>query len=106
MNQYRNNDNITGWLAPDGEFWGCAPYDHLNMMQADMGIMSEEELENKGWIKIYQTPNTLSWYGDTAIISQLNNLPYDYFAYKHGTPTEAQKIILSQKGILIHNEDE
>ena len=71
-----------------------------------MGIMSEEELENKGWIKIYQTSNTLSWYVDTSIIIQLNNLPDDYFAYKHGTPTEAQKIILSQKGILIHNEDE
>ena len=34
--EYRDDSCSTGWIAPNGEFWGCEPYDHLNMMQVDM----------------------------------------------------------------------
>lgn len=105
--QYRDDSCFTGWVAPDGEFWGCESYDHLNMMQVDMGIKDENELENRGWIKIYRDPMAFEpkIYGNTAVWLRLND-KLDYFAYRVGTPTFKQIQVLKAKGVEIHKHEE
>src|SRR5574344_1524775 len=49
-----SNKEKTGWLSPDGSFYGC-DY-HLHSMQAELvHHHSEGELEKLGWIKITRT---------------------------------------------------
>lgn len=51
----RDDTEVTGFVAPDGEFIGCSAYDHENVAEVLFGC-SENELMNKGYIKIYEIP--------------------------------------------------
>lgn len=51
----RDDSCITGWIAPDGEFFGCAPMDHVRLAQYYLKT-TEEHLEQEGWIKITEVP--------------------------------------------------
>ena len=78
---------ITGWLAPNGDFFGCAPEDHWDMAKYVFG-KTERELEDSGYLKIYEVPFRLR-----ALLN--NKTAYGYF----GRPTEAQMITLENLGI-------
>ena len=46
-----NNSYRTGWLSPEGVFFGCESWFHNN--QANLVHKKEEKtLENEGWVKI------------------------------------------------------
>lgn len=46
-----DNSYRTGWLSPDGNFFGCAYY--LHSLQAKFILKKTElELENEGWCRI------------------------------------------------------
>lgn len=45
----------TGWLNPDGEFFGCVPWCHR--LQAEIiHQKTEVELEEEGWVRITYNP--------------------------------------------------
>lgn len=46
-----NDKYRTGWLSPDGTFFGCEAYHHKLQAQYVHG-MRETALENNGWIRI------------------------------------------------------
>ena len=94
--KYRDDSEKTGWISPDGEFWGCGPQDHYKLATIDLGRNDETDLEAEGWIKIYTYPIEMRLAG----ISTPKNV-YDYF----GKPTEAQKNTLTMKGITLHEFD-
>ena len=87
----KKNDYTTGWIAPDGEFFGCAPEDHYDMAIYVLGANTESELEDAGWLKVYKVPWRL------RTMSSYYKEPYGYF----GRPTPAQEITLERLGIEI-----
>jgi len=89
----RDDSETTGWIAPDGEFFGCSPRDHRNMAVYLFG-MEEDELEEKGYLKIFENPNMV-------IINALLNgeEPHRYEAYVRRYTTEAQRETLAKKGL-------
>ena len=46
-----NKESNEGWISPSGEFFGCDFYYHRTIAEKYLKS-SEEELENKGWIKL------------------------------------------------------
>ena len=45
----------TGWLSPEGRFYGCEPWCHR--LQAELiHERTERELEEEGWVRITYTP--------------------------------------------------
>lgn len=94
----RDDTQITGWLAPDGAFYGCSPMDHMaledHVLQRDA-----TELEDEGWIKIYENSinmrmHHISKYGE--------DLPqYDYLGMHY--PTPQQQEVLLKKGLTLHD---
>lgn len=83
---------ITGWIAPDGEFFGCAPEDHDDLAEYVLE-KTQSELEETGWLKVYEVPWRLR-----AIATYREDYgPYSYF----GHPTEKQEITLERLGIKI-----
>ncbi len=46
-----NNNLKTGWLSPDGKFYGCKEYQH-GMQAVLIHKKDEFELEQEGWIRI------------------------------------------------------
>lgn len=51
-----------GWLAPDGRFYGCAPYEHEDI--ASLVLKTDERsLEKSNWIKLYRDyPSGVGFY--------------------------------------------
>ena len=49
------HDYQTGWLSPDGQFYGCDYRDHNNFALYIFDCY-EDELENRGYCKIYRSP--------------------------------------------------
>ena len=88
----RDDSQITGWLAPDGEFFGCAPTDYLDL---ENYVIKKDArlLEKEGWIKIYEIP----W----QLCNVTNQSNYSYFGEKH--PTPQQQEVLRDKGIYIED---
>ena len=93
----RDDTQITGWLAPDGTFYGCSPMDHIAL--EDYVLQRDAmELEDEGWIKIYENPinmrmHHISEYGE--------DLPqYDYLGMHY--PTPQQKEVLLKKGLTLN----
>lgn len=94
----RNDDCITGWIAPDGEFFGCDPMDHVKLAKYYLKT-EEEQLESDGWIKITEVP----WWARSA--DDLNGR-YEYFffnPYKH--ITQSQYKTLQDKGLKLKEYD-
>lgn len=88
--RYKPDDSqITGWLAPDGTFYGCAPEDHYAIAKYHLGC-TEQELEKKGFAKIFFNPRFMIDHGAPsyeAIRSDLHRM------------TDAQLQVLKDKGI-------
>ncbi len=87
----KRNDYVTGWIAPSGEFFGCDAQDHYDMARYVLGADTETELEDCGWIKVYEVPWRL------RAISSYERKPYGYF----GRPTLAQEETLKKLGVDI-----
>lgn len=93
----RDDTQITGWLAPDGTFYGCSPMDHMaledHVLQRDA-----TELEDEGWIKIYENPINIRM---RHISEYDEDLPqYDYLGMHY--PTPQQKEVLLKKGLTLN----
>lgn len=83
------NDYITGWIAPDGEFFGCSAMGHRDVAEYVFG-KTERELEDSGYLKVYEIPACLR-----AEYSFKNQYGY------YGRPTQAQELTLERLGIEI-----
>lgn len=46
-----DSESDNGWISPSGEFYGCGFFYHRTIAEKYLKS-SEEELENKGWIKL------------------------------------------------------
>lgn len=46
------DDDFYGWLSPTGEFYRCKYFEHAKIAK-DLFNLTEEELERKGYIKIF-----------------------------------------------------
>ena len=94
----RDDTQITGWLAPDGTFYGCAPMDHMyledHVLQRDAS-----ELEDEGWIKIYENPINMRILHLDKYDEELP--PYDYLGAQY--PTPQQQEVLIKKGLTLHD---
>lgn len=53
----RDDSQMTGWVSPDGEFYGCKYSDHSDLAEYYIG-KTERELETLGWVKIYYSSLT------------------------------------------------
>ena len=47
-------DSDFGWLAPNGEFYGCAWANHERLAEDYFGE-EEGQLERKGWIRVFRS---------------------------------------------------
>ena len=58
-----DRESYTGWIAPDGTWFGCADGDH-GLIAKFLLKSSETQLEQKGWVKIYRSELThmRDWY--------------------------------------------
>lgn len=88
----RNDNEECGWIAPDGEFFGCARTDHSLMAEFYFGLR-EIQLEAAGYIKVYELPmqvlvEAVSRGSDTHRLE----------AYLGENPTMAQKDKLENMG--------
>lgn len=83
-----DSSKITGWIAPDGTFYGCDPTDHWEVAEFILKC-SERELEKRGYCRIYCNP---IWY-----MTDESEYSYDY--EKH--LTEAQIDVLTSKGLEV-----
>lgn len=88
----RNDSLITGWIAPNGEFFGCGEQDHMKMAIFYFGKKSCIELEEAGYIKVFRTPSLVR-----AEFPLHHNKEYDY-GFRE--PTAAQWDTLVNKGIV------
>ena len=93
----RDDTQITGWLAPDGTFYGCAPMDHM-ALEDHIIQRNASELENEGWIKIYKNSMNMRMLHDEELP------PYDYLGAHY--PTLQQKEVLLKKGLTLHETSE
>ena len=78
----------TGWIAPDGTFYGCDYQDHWIVAERILNC-TERELEERGYCKIYRNP----------IWCTTDESEYSYYYEKH--LTEAQIDVLTSKGLEI-----
>lgn len=83
------NDYVTGWIAPDGEFFGCSAMGHRDVAEYIFG-KTERELEDSGYLKIYENP---------ARLRAEYNFKNQYSYY--GRPTQAQELTLERLGVEI-----
>lgn len=81
---------ITGWIAPDGTFFGCSSQDHADFAEYVLGH-DEFTLEKNGYCKIFENPVRLR-------IEDPDLLQYSYYCR---FLTSAQQDVLEQKGIMI-----
>ena len=98
MDYLLKDEAITGWIAPDGKFYGCNPEDHAII--ASLVLKSNETLlENQGYVKIFQNPGYLIY---NMKQKGYEVEPYDFLSTKN-LLTEAQRITLEQKGFDVEN---
>ena len=91
----RDDSCSTGWLSPNGEFYGCSPESHSGLAEYYIGKNSLA-LEKEGWIKIYELPDRLV----TEMIMD-GKIPYAYGALTHFRPeTTAQEDKLIDMGFV------
>ena len=87
----RDDSQITGWIAPNGEFFGCKPEDHDKMCTYYFGARNELALEKMGYIKIFENPWRLR-----AMKPELPHYDYGWAT----VPTAAQWDTLIAKGVV------
>jgi len=98
MDYLLNDSAVTGWVAPDGKFYGCEPEDHI-LIAEHVLKSSEMMLENRGYVKIFKNPGYLIY----AMKQQGRDIPaYEFISVK-GHLTEAQRITLAHKGFDVEN---
>lgn len=83
----RDDAQITGWIAPDGTFYGCAPEDHSLLARYVLGA-SERELEKRGYAKIFSVPSYVR-----------HSEPYECVRSDLRRLTDEQLQVLRDKGI-------
>lgn len=88
-----NKINRTGWLSPNGEFFGCEPWFHAK--QANLIHKKDErDLEREGWVKIIYADSLkdekvlkVEFYSDDDMVyptkEQLNYVFNNYSDNKH-----------------------
>lgn len=82
----------TGWISPNGAFFGCDVEDHDDMARYVLG-QSQTTLERSGWIKVYENPARV------RAMAHHNMKRYDYYCEK--IPTQEQEEVLTRLGIEI-----
>lgn len=87
----RDDTETTGWIAPDGVFYGCAPQAHEALAEYVIGA-SERELEEKGYVKIYRNPAYLR-------VSVPGTPLYEAAFFGSGRITKEQIATLKEKGV-------
>ena len=98
MDYLLDDEAITGWIAPDGKFYGCNPEEH--MLIAEKVLKSSESmLENQGYVKIYMNPGYLIY----AMKQKGYNISTYEFLSTKGHITEAQRVTLEHKGFDVEN---
>lgn len=110
----RNSTETTGWIAPNGEFFGCGYGDHSFLAEA-LFDSSCTEMQADGYCMIYWNRYVNNAFelplGDLMIPDEtLANIAassqkgsYDYYC---DTPlTAAQKEVLQKKGVKIKEKD-
>jgi hypothetical protein len=93
MDYLLNNNAITGWIAPDGTFYGCDAEEHELIAERVLKT-SETMLEDQGYVKIFRNPSYL--------IYTMRQRGYDISTYEfvgaRTRLTDAQRITLEHKG--------
>lgn len=89
----RDDTLTTGWVSPDGTFYGCASTDHRFLAEYIFN-MNEIELEVKGYAKIYENPIELR--------IEIDNLPqYEAMRADGHRMTKEQIKTIKDKGVNI-----
>lgn len=95
----RDDSYITGWIAPDGTFYGCAPMDHVRLAEYYLKT-KENKLEEDGWLKITQ----LAFFTKPKPDNPNGRYEYLFFnPYKY--ITQAQYKTMRQKGLELTEYD-
>lgn len=83
-----NPEAKTGWLAPDGTWYPCNPWNHSRVSYEIFGHFSEAMTEQQGYVKISKESNII-----------LSNYPGEkpYFAISTKPITDAQMRYLSKR---------
>lgn len=96
----RDDTCYTGWVSPDGTWYGCEPMDHELMARCYFKT-TEEKLENEGWIKVTEIPSYL-----LAMAPDVYPDRYEYhFFNPYGYITKAQEKTLAEHGIELTEYD-
>lgn len=93
MNYLLNDSAITGWIAPDGTFYGCDAEEH-ELIAERVLKMSETMLEDQGYVKIFRNPGYLIY---TMRQKGYNISTYEFVGARTRL-TDAQRITLEHKG--------
>lgn len=89
-----DDSETTGWIAPDGTFYGCNPRRHRDVAVYIFDC-EEIDLEEKGYCKIFQHPPLMR--------VKTGCKEFDYYPSWRNL-TAAQREVLKKKG-LIEEED-
>ena len=95
----RDDSLKTGWISPDGEWFGCAAQAHALFAEEYLESY-EEKLEEQGWVKVTEIPYFLRHMDPNTFAE-----PYEYCNTSEFL-TEAQKITLLNHNISLHPWDE
>lgn len=95
----RDDSCVTGWIAPDGEFFGCDPMDHARMAEYYLKT-TEQYLEDDGWIKITEVP-----FWAMGKYPNINGRYEYHFFNLHKHITQAQYKTLKDKGLELEEFD-
>ncbi len=89
-----DNSQITGWIAPDGTFYGCKPEAHSGIAYYVLNAR-ERELEERGFVKIFKNPEYL--------LQRVSGVrTYEAIRCDYKPMTAAQRKVLDEKGVFYH----
>ena len=96
----RDDSLLTGWIAPDGEWYGCESTEHVSLANYLLKT-SERDLEERGWIKVTEIP----WYLHREDPTNWpNRYEYYHFSNTHRI-TKAQEKTLADHGLELKPYD-
>ena len=94
----RYDNEITGWIAPDGEFIGCLQRDH-DLIANILFDCDEMTLTKRGYIKIYEIPKEVR----IMMLQNGEDAPRYEAIEANAFCTEAQRKMLENKGFVNKN---